>query len=503
MDTNKLLLRQIKKHLTEDVIESTPGLSAFIDSVNESYMNFNHDIEMNERAFNIAEMEYEEINQKLNSEKETIERGIKRLSNMIRAIAPEFDLTRIDNQDDLLFIAGMLEEQVKKRKQVEKQLKVAIDKEIAASNIKSEFLATISHEIRSPLNVITSLSHILLAENHLKEQEENLEILKIASNSLMMLINDVLDFSKIESGKLELKKYSFDLHSLLKDILKGSKPLAKGKRLKFKLNLSDDLPRMVYSDSLRIKQILVNLISNALKFTEEGSVNLNVKLISEIKDSYLIQFEVTDTGIGIPENKLKEIFSEFYQVAKKHSRNGTGLGLSISKHLLNLLNSEIMVDSKEGVGSKFFFKIYLEKGEQIDINEEDSKTAESLFGMSILIVDDMAFNRIVIEKMLKKWNLKLDFAEHGIEAVEKVKQRNYDLVLMDVHMPKMDGIEATKTIRTFNQDTFIVALTASSDEKTKERVFEAGMNNFITKPIIPNELHKIIKSRSKSQQLIF
>ena len=235
MDTNKLLLRQIKKHLTEDVIESTPGLSAFIDSVNESYMNFNHDIEMNERAFNISEMEYEEINQKLNSEKETIERGIKRLSNMIRAIAPEFDLTRIDNQDDLLFIAGMLEEQVKKRKQVEKQLKVAIDKEIAASNIKSEFLATISHEIRSPLNVITSLSHILLAEKHLKEQVENLEILKIASNSLMMLINDVLDFSKIESGKLELKKYSFDLHSLLKDILKGSKPLAKGKRLKFKL----------------------------------------------------------------------------------------------------------------------------------------------------------------------------------------------------------------------------------------------------------------------------
>ena len=162
-----------------------------------------------------------------------------------------------------------------------------------------------------------------------------------------------------------------------------------------------------------------------------------------------------------------------------------------------------MVDSKEGIGSKFFFKIYLEKGEQIDINEEDSKTAESLFGMSILIVDDMAFNRIVIEKMLKKWNLKLDFAEHGIEAVEKVRQKNYDLVLMDVHMPKMDGIEATKTIRAFNQDTFIVALTASSDEKTKERVFEAGMNNFITKPIIPNELHKIIKSRSKSQQLIF
>ena len=215
METNKLLLRQIKRNLSSEVIENTPGLKEFINSVNESYSNFNHDIEMNERAFQIAEMEYEEINQKLNNEKETIERGIKRLSNMIRAITPEFDLARIDNQDDLLFITGMLEEQVAVRKEIERKLQISVDNEIEASNVKSEFLATISHEIRSPLNVITSLSHILLAEHHLPEQKENFEILKIASNSLLLLINDVLDFSKIESGKLELKKYSFDLHSLL------------------------------------------------------------------------------------------------------------------------------------------------------------------------------------------------------------------------------------------------------------------------------------------------
>lgn len=501
METNKLLLRQIKRNLSSEVIENTPGLKEFINSVNESYSNFNHDIEMNERAFQIAEMEYEEINQKLNTEKETIERGIKRLSNMIRAITPEFDLARIDNQDDLLFITGMLEEQVAVRKEIEHKLQISVDNEIEASNVKSEFLATISHEIRSPLNVITSLSHILLSENHLQEQEENFEILKIASNALMLLINDVLDFSKIESGKLELKKYSFDLHSLLKDIKKSSKPLAQEKEIFFKLNYQENLPRVVYSDSLRIRQILVNLISNALKFTEKGGVELKVDFLSEIKDSYLLQFEVIDSGIGIPESKLKEIFDEFYQVSKKHSRNGTGLGLSISKHLLNLLDSEIMVESTEGKGSKFFFKIYIEKGEPKDIVEEHTESSDNLNGLSILIVDDMAFNRIVIEKMLKKWKLKLDFAENGMEAIEKIKAKNYDLVLMDIHMPIMNGIEATKAIRLFDNETNIVALTASSDEKTKEDVFNSGMNSFITKPIIPNELLKVIKNCSEPKEV--
>jgi CheY-like chemotaxis protein len=374
--------------------------------------------------------------------------------------------------------------------------RLLLKKEIEASNVKSEFLATISHEIRSPLNVITSLSHILLADDHLPGQKENLEILKIASNSLMMLINDVLDFSKIESGKLELKKYSFDLHSMLKDLQKSSKPLAEEKNIYFKLEYDKNLPRVVYSDSLRIRQILVNLISNALKFTEEGGVSLNVRLLNEMTDSYLIRFEVCDTGIGIPKHKLKEIFEEFYQVSKKHSRNGTGLGLSISKHLLNLLNTEMRVESIEGEGSKFSFNIDLAKGDPKELSIDSSETSVNINDISILIVDDMAFNRIVIKKMLKKWNLNLDFAENGQEAVQKVQTNHYDLILMDVHMPIMNGIQATKAIRCFDQNTCIVALTASSDEKTKDQVINAGMNSIITKPIIPNELHKIIKSHS-------
>ena len=312
----------------------------------------------------------------------------------------------------------------------------------------------------------------------------------------MMLINDVLDFSKIESGKLELKKYSFDLHSLLKDLQKSSKPLAEEKNIYFKLEYDKSLPRVVYSDSLRIRQILVNLISNALKFTEEGGVSINVKLLNEMTDSYLIRFEVCDTGIGIPKHKLKEIFEEFYQVSKKHSRNGTGLGLSISKHLLNLLNTEMRVESIEGEGSKFSFNIYLAKGDPKELSIDSSETSVNINDISILIVDDMAFNRIVIKKMLKKWNLNLDFAENGQEAVQKVQTNHYDLILMDVHMPIMNGIQATKAIRCFDQNTCIVALTASSDEKTKDQVINAGMNSIITKPIIPNELHKIIKSHS-------
>lgn len=494
-EKHRLLKRQLGKYLSQEHIDNTPGLADFINSIDESYKNFDKDNKLNGHAFRIAEMEYQEITKKLNSEKETIERGVKRLTNMIRAISPNFDINKISEKDDLLFIADCLEEQVSKRKQVERQLKIAVEREKQASNVKSEFLATISHEIRSPLNVITSLSHILLGEDYLPHQKENLEVLKIASNNLLLLINDVLDFSKIESGMLELKKYSFDLHSFLKDLRKSSLPLAEEKNLSFHLNISSELPRVVNSDSLRIKQIIVNLISNAIKFTENGSITLNALLRETKENGYLIRFEVIDTGIGIPADKLQRVFDQFYQLKSNKSRNGTGLGLTITKHLLGILSSKIEVESEVGLGTKFYFELFLEKGDTDDIEEVSSFEPYVFENFSILVADDMAFNRLVIEKILKKWNLKIDFAENGKEAFEKACAKDYDLILMDVHMPVLNGIESSKKIKAVKSEACVIALTASSDDKTKQSVFEAGMDDFVTKPIIPNELYKIIKNQ--------
>lgn len=498
MDAKKLLAKQIKKHFTAKQIEQTPGLSDFIHAVQESYSNYEHNRKMSEHAFAISEMEYREINEKLNKEKEIIERGVIRLSNMIRAITPEFDMSKIDTKGNLLFIADMLAQQVSKQKILEQKLQDAIAKEKKASAVKSDFLATISHEIRSPLNVITSLSHILLQEAYLEEQAEHLEILQIASNSLLMLINDVLDFSKIESGKLELKKYAFDLHAFLYDVSKGFKPLAEEKSITFELEMSKDLPRIVHSDSLRIRQIIVNLVSNAIKFTEEGSVKLQVKCLDSFDQACAIRFEVVDTGIGIPKENLEHIFEEFYQTKTKYSHNGTGLGLSISKHLLKILQSEIQVESQYGIGSRFYFDLILDNADEKELLNHSKLNEVDFENIDILVVDDMPFNRLVIKKILNKWNLSIDFAENGEEAVHLVKEKHYELIFMDVHMPVMSGIEATKSIRTFNEDICIIALTASTDEQTQKAVLAAGMNDYISKPIIPSELHKIIQTRVKN-----
>ena len=451
-EKHRLLKRQLGKYLSQEHIDNTPGLADFINSIDESYKNFDKDNKLNGHAFRIAEMEYQEITKKLNSEKETIERGVKRLTNMIRAISPNFDINKISEKDDLLFIADCLEEQVSKRKQVERQLKIAVEREKQASNVKSEFLATISHEIRSPLNVITSLSHILLGEDYLPHQKENLEVLKIASNNLLLLINDVLDFSKIESGNVQLEKASFNLKEVISGVQRTLNLEAAEKQVILNTIIEPQVPELFIGDEGRLRQILLNLINNAIKFTEEGRVDTHISVKQQTPSSCKLLFKVKDTGIGIPEKKLKSIFRSFTQASDETSRKygGTGLGLTIAKELIELQSGAIDVQSVEGEGSTFTFsiKFALDTNLQAAKPEEAEKyTFRELTTYRFLMAEDNPMNQLLARKVFAKWNCSIDFANNGKLAIAKLSEQAYDLVLMDLQMPEMDGYQATKYIR--------------------------------------------------------
>ena len=375
-------------------------------------------------------------------------------------------------------------------------------KELAetASQAKTDFLSTISHEIRTPLNAVVGISHLLLQEFPRQDQKENLMSLKFSAEHLTSLINDILDYNKLESGSVEFEEMEVNLHDLAQRIQKAYSPKAKEKYLDLKLEVDPAIADSLVMDATRMSQILNNLIDNAIKFTSKGYVSLSIRMMYDLGKSQVIRFEVRDTGIGIPEDKKSIIFQRFTQASSSTTREfgGSGLGLSIIKRLLELQGVAIHVNSKLGEGSTFFFQQEFKLGvnkpvEITSIVDEDSDTI--LTGKNVLLVEDNTMNIMVAEKFLKKWGLKLDHAENGKVAVEKVERKDYDLILMDLQMPEMDGYQATSEIRTFNKVVPIVALTASALIRVQEKVIASGMNDYITKPFDPKELkRKLIKN---------
>lgn len=384
---------------------------------------------------------------------------------------------------------------VLERRSYEKLLVESKEKAENASKAKANFLSTMSHEIRTPLNAIIGMTHILLQDNPKLNQVENLNILKFSGENLLVLVNDVLDINKIESGKLMLEQSDFNLKELLESIRNSLIYSIEDKGLSTKIHYDADLPEMVTGDSVRIAQVLNNLISNAIKFTRDGSVTIKAENRGIDKNKVKIYLEVQDTGIGMSQEELDLIFQRFTQARSSTTREygGSGLGLTIVKGLLELMESEIKVESNPKLGSKFFFEIELpiaEKAATSGILFQPDLDRVSIKNIHILLVEDNKVNQLVAEKFLKKWNIEVSIAENGQEAVELLEHgHTYDLILMDLQMPIMDGYEATKRIREMDQNVPILALTASVRVGQRNRAMRVGMNDFLIKPLTPTDLY--------------
>lgn len=365
---------------------------------------------------------------------------------------------------------------------------------------EKQFLANMSHEIRTPLNAIIGMAHLLYDTQPTTEQREYLDVLKNSSNFLHALISDILDMSKIEAGQLEIVTKEIDLVGMIRTHQKAFELKTEGRPIEVEALIDARLEGMYIGDELLLNQVLNNLLSNAEKFTEKGTIGISVKKLQKQGDDVLLQFQVYDTGIGIGDDQIDLIFQKFKQVNlhDRHKTKGTGLGLSIVKQLIELMGGEIMVKSVLNEGTIFTFTLPLKKAgvdfprplttsspPPIAINDLDIQQ------MYLLMVEDNVMNRKYLGTLLEKWRIKFDFAINGKEAIPLIQKNKYDLILMDIQMPIMDGYETTMAIRNThnpNQNTIIVALTASAMNNQKSQAFDVGMNDYLSKPFTPTQL---------------
>ncbi len=394
----------------------------------------------------------------------------------------------------------IIDSRTEKIKQKNKILKKAIKDAKEAAKVKSDFLSVMSHEIRTPMNAVIGMIHLLLNESPKKSQIENLKTLKFSAENLLVLINDILDYSKVESGKVRLENIPFDLRELTKGIGNSYELKANENGIKFNILIDQKIPPSLKGDPARITQILNNLISNAIKFTPQGRVKVLVNLVNKVADKVKIEFSVEDTGIGISEDKLNLIFESFTQAHADTSRvyGGTGLGLAITKKLITLFESQIFVESQVGKGTKFYFSLLLEETSESPLTDEEDNTEIFLTikDKNVLIVDDNYINLMMAKKFIEKWGMRCETVLSGKEALTAIFNSDFDLILMDLQMPEMDGYETTATIRSLDSPNIneipIIAVSADTYENVHIKIAEVGMTDFLSKPFNPNELLNLV-----------
>ena len=376
------------------------------------------------------------------------------------------------------------------------ELQLARDAAISAMNTKTDFLSTVSHELRTPLYAVTGLTHLLLEENPSENQKEHLKSLKFSGDYLLNFINDILQINKIDADKLETVTIDFNLKRILEEVIDPLQQSAKENNTKIILEYDNQIPNHLMSDPLKLSQIFINLVGNALKFTKNGEVKVIAKLIKKIKEEVTLYFEVADTGIGISKEKQQNIFEGFEQGSIQINREygGTGLGLTIVKSLLGLFNSKIQLESELGKGSSFFFELNVKSKNSLtnNIPLKKAKKNYNFNGLHLLIVEDNKINQIITKKMLTKKEMSSDIANNGYEAVELAQNNTYDAILMDIHMPGISGEEATIQIRKFDSKIPIIALTAISLDDSLESFYAAGCNDVVTKPFKPEIFYQKI-----------
>lgn len=359
-----------------------------------------------------------------------------------------------------------------------------------ANNSKAQFLSTVTHELRTPLYAVTGLTDILLDKSPTEEQKTHLKSLKFSGDYLLNFINDILHINKIEANKLEVEKVAFNVEKLVNSVIIAFNSSEKNNGNDIIFDFDDTIPTVILGDSVKLSQILFNLVGNAIKFTEKGKIWIRIKNGGLTDNAIKLRFEIEDTGIGISEEKLEEIFESFSQGSIQINRKygGTGLGLTIVKNLLELLGSKIYLKSKEGLGTMFYFDINYEKTELQEEIEAPKRDYSKLAGKKILIVEDIKVNQLITQKILHKQHIITQIIDNGTDAVNLVRSKTYDLILMDIHMPGISGLEATKLIRDFNKDIPIIALTAITIDDKIDDFYNAGFDDILSKPFKPNDL---------------
>ena len=488
------LNRQINKFLSEEIINDNPSLQKFIEVVNQSYNNYDKDSDLIEQSMRLNDLEFYEINKKINDQLEKHKNIRIKLIEAIKGlnIANEIE---VENENNLIDLLHVLNNEIKIKKEFEEQLHIAKHLAENANEAKTDFLSIMSHEIRTPLNAIIGLIYIIEKENSIESFHENIDVLRNSAKNLFLLINNILDFNKIESGNIELEKIPFNLKDLIIEIVSSFKSKALENKNSLEVIFDDNFVPNIISDPLRLSQILTNLIINAIKFTKNGLIQVKVNQIANENKISSFKIQIIDNGIGIDLEMFKSIFQKFTQANTKTSREygGSGLGLVISKKLLLLLDSEIELKSEIGKGSNFSFVLKLPIFDYNSNNESASDAYDynekNLDGLKVLLVEDNLINVTVARKILMGWNVEVEVALNGLVAVEKQKLNSYDVILMDLSMPVMDGYEATAIIRLTNSTIPIIALTASSSYLSLEKALQIGVDECITKPFSPKELN--------------
>jgi signal transduction histidine kinase len=401
-------------------------------------------------------------------------------------------------REECLKTNEQLQKQIRERRSLEKELRLAKEIAEASTKSKSDFLASMSHEIRTPMNGIIGTASLLKSTRLDDIQRDYMDIIDYSANNLLTIINDILDISKIEAGQITLENIDFNLHNVVNETIKLLKPKAKEKDINYSAHINRAVPMYAKGDPIRLKQIVINLANNAIKFTKSGSVRIEVETLKfdRVHRKYL--FKVIDTGIGIPESANARIFAEYLQADDTTARQfgGTGLGLSIAKRLVELMNGEIGFESEVGKGSTFWFTVLLSIGKEppYSLEDKDAIRLDDKDKYSILIAEDNLINQKVVIATLKKMGHRMEIADDGKIAFEMHKKNRYDVILMDIQMPVMDGFESTRLIREweekmgFEKPVSIIAMTANAMKEDREKCLNAGMDNYISKPFKAVEL---------------
>ncbi len=425
-----------------------------------------------------------------------------------KPIIPEILLGKVKVFLDLHYQKKKLDALVKHVEQNNKELEIQKERAEEATKAKAMFLANMSHEIRTPLNGIIGISKLLEETKLTKKQRELTEIIINSGENLSNIINDILDFSKIESGQVNLENIEFSLSKVIMSTVKLLKFYSDKKGLELDYELDKNIPEKLNGDPYRLTQVITNLLNNAIKFTENGTVKITVKTLKKEKNRIELFFSITDTGIGITQDGKEKLFKDFSQTDSSTTRKygGTGLGLAISSNLITLMSGEIGVNSEIDKGSEFWFKLaydYSAKRIKEDTVLDEFQIPKNI---KILYAEDNLINQKITNALLNNIGIKCDIAQNGLEAFEMYKENEYDLILMDMQMPKLDGIESTKEIRKYELNAkqtspiYIVAVTANTFSNDRKKCFDAGMNDFISKPFKEIELRNIIKNAVQNQK---